>query len=198
MMTFVNMESEGLLILPTHRLISGVPEFTRASFLSRAARYFTGREYAYSGAGQQQAVMRKLREDMAASDGTAIGVIFEGYNAFYLLQLRRELNLDELLPELTDAERSLDVNVLHRIAFAQCLNMDEESFRREKFVTYVREFEEGAESVTSGRSQACFFLNPVKIQQMREVALQGKLMPQKSTDFYPKLLSGMTIYRLES
>jgi uncharacterized protein (DUF1015 family) len=201
MMTFVNMESKGLAILPTHRLVSGIPELTRDSFLSRAARYFTGREYAWSDAAQRDAVMKVFRTDMAeaaASGKSAIGVAFQGYPSFYLLRLRDETNLGELLPHLTPGERSLDVNILHQIAFAKCLNMDEESFRKEQFVTYIREFEEGAEAVASGEFQACFFLNPANIHQVREVALQGHLLPQKSTDFYPKLLSGLTIYQVET
>ena len=201
MMTFINMDAEGIVILPTHRLVSGIPEFSRAGFLSRAARYFTGREYAYSGPDERIAVMRKLQADMASATTaglSAIGAIFQGQDAFYLLQLRDEIRLETLLPELSQSERSLDVNILHRIAFGLCLNMVEEDIRKEKFLAYVRDFQEGAQSVIQGSAQACFFLNPAKIDQVREVALEGRLLPQKSTDFYPKLLSGLTIYQVEN
>jgi uncharacterized protein (DUF1015 family) len=127
-----------------------------------------------------------------------VGAIFQGTDAFYLLELRDAAQSDAALAELTPAERSLDVNILHRIAFGLCLGMDEESVRKEKFLTYVRDFEEGAETVVGKRAQACFFLNPVKIQQVKEIALDGRFLPQKSTDFYPKLLSGLTIYQVNS
>ena len=201
MMTFVNMDAAGIAVLPTHRLVSGVEEFTRSGFLSRAARYFSGREYAYSGAAERRAVGEKLRADMAslaANGRSAVGAIFQGYDAFYLLELRDAAQSDPVLAELTPAERSLDVNILHRIAFGLCLGMDEESVRKEKFLTYVRDFEEGSERVIEKGAQACFFLNPVKIQQVKEIALDGRFLPQKSTDFYPKLLSGLTIYRVNS
>jgi uncharacterized protein (DUF1015 family) len=201
MMTFINMDSEGIAILPTHRLVSGVPEFTRSGFLSRAARYFKGREYAWSSPSERSAVMRKLESDMAASAAagrTAIGAVFHGHDAFYLLELREEAKRLPAIEELSPPERSLDVNILHRIAFGLCLGMDEESVREEKFLTYVREFEEGAQRVFQDQAQACFFLNPVKIQQVKEIALEGKLLPQKSTDFYPKLLSGLAIYHVRS
>ena len=201
MMTFINMDSEGIAVLPTHRIVSGVPEFSRAGFLSRAARYFAGREYPYSRPEQRAEVMQKLQADMAeaAAEGqTAIGAVFHGHDGFCLLQLREAAKSAPVLQELSPPERSLDVNILHRIAFGLCLGMDEESVRKEKFLTYVREFEEGAENVFQGKAQACFFLNPVKMQQVSEVALVGKLLPQKSTDFYPKLLSGLTIYAVES
>lgn len=200
MMTFINMDSEGIAVLPTHRLVSGVPEFSRAGFLSRAARYFSGSEYAYSGSEQRTTMMQRLRTDMAAAAAhgqTAIGAVFQGHDGFCLLQLREEAKEAAVLQELSPPERSLDVNILHRITFGLCLGMDEEAVRKEKFLTYVREFEEGAQSVFEGQAQACFFLNPVKIQQVKEVALGGRLLPQKSTDFYPKLLSGLTIYGVE-
>ena len=201
MMTFINMDSDGIVILPTHRLISGIPEFSRAGFLSRAARYFSGREYPYSGPGQRNIVMRKMRQDMAtAADSgvTAIGASFQGSDAFYMLHLRNEVKLEELLKDLAPSERSLDVTILHRIAFGLCLGIDEDAVRKEKVITYVREFEEGAQSVAEGKAQACFFLNPVRMEQVREIAFEGKFLPQKSTDFYPKLLSGLTIYKVEN
>jgi uncharacterized protein (DUF1015 family) len=199
MMTFVNMDAKGIAILPTHRLVSGVEEFTRSGFLSRAARYFSGREYAFSGASERRVVGEKLRSDMAdlaANGRSAVGAIFQGTDAFYLLELRDAAQNDPALAELTPAERSLDVNILHRIAFGLCLGMDEESVRKEKFLTYVRDFEQGVETVVGKHAQACFFLNPVNIQQVKEIALGGRFLPQKSTDFYPKLLSGLTIYRV--
>jgi uncharacterized protein (DUF1015 family) len=201
MMTFVNMDAAGIAILPTHRLVSGVEDFTRSGFLSRAAKYFSGREYAFSGASERRAMVKKLQVDMAelASKGrSAVGAIFQGTDAFYLLELRDAAQNDPVLAELTPAERTLDVNILHRIAFGLCLGMDEESVRREKFLTYVRDFEEGTAKVVGKSAQACFFLNPVKIQQVKEIALDGRFLPQKSTDFYPKLLSGLTIYRVNT
>ena len=70
--------------------------------------------------------------------------------------------------------------------------------REERFLTYVREFEEGLQLAMSGKAQACFFVNPVTIGQVMEIALGGRVMPQKSTDFYPKVLSGLVMYRLQS
>ena len=201
MMTFINMESEGLSVLPTHRLLSGLPELSSVGFLSRAARYFTGREYAYSGPDQRRSVAQRLQADMAAASTagvTAIAALFADKNAFYLLQLRDSVDREKLLPELSPAQRSLDVTILHQIAFRLCLEMDEQAVREEKWIRYVREFEEGVEQVEGGTAQACFFLNPVELQQVQEIALEGRVLPQKSTDFCPKLLSGLTIYQMES
>jgi uncharacterized protein (DUF1015 family) len=130
----------------------------------------------------------------AAQGRTALGAFFQDADSFDLLELRKEVDRARLWPELLPAQRALDVIVLHRLAFEQCLGMDEEAVRQERFLTYVREWEEGVEAVQTGKAQACFFLNPVRIEQVREIALAGRLLPQKSTDFYPKLLSGLVIY----
>ena len=199
MMTFINTEAEGLAVLPTHRVVTGVPDFTRDGFLSRASRYFTGKEYAYASDADRASVAAKFRADLAATGShTSIGVMFKRHNSYTLLQLRDEAAKESVLKDLSPAERSLDVNVLHKVAFGLCLGMDEESFSKEKFLTYVREFEEGEKSVLQGDAQACFFLNSARVQQVMEIATSGKVLPQKSTDFYPKLLSGMTIYQLKS
>ncbi|MBI3894494.1 MAG: DUF1015 domain-containing protein [Acidobacteria bacterium] len=197
-MTFVNMDSEGIVILPTHRLISGIAGFGREDFLAKAHHYFESQECPFSLSEGPQEASQKLRAEMASAarqGATAIGVLFQGWNAFFLLKARER---QILLPELLPAERNLDVTILHQIAFARCLGMDEESVRNEKFLTYVRSFEEGMKSVFHGKAQACFFLNPARIEQVREIALAGRLLPQKSTDFYPKLLSGLVIYPLDS
>ena len=199
-MAFVNMESEGIAILPTHRVVAGLPEFTGAGFLTRSARYFRGTEYAWSSPEQRAEMARRLRADMAAAaeaGACALGALFQDRQAFYLLTLREETALDRLLPELTPEQRRLEVTLLHRVAFALCLDVDEEAVREEKFLTYVREFEEAAGRVFGGQAQAAFFLNPARMQQIRDIAFAGRVLPQKSTDFYPKLLSGLAIYTLD-
>ena len=193
MMTLVNMEAPGLTILPTHRLLARLPGLDRAglvrgSLLESVGRYFESlpmspeegrRGLAMYGAGQ------------------AIGLALAGPGGpeFFLLRLRSETDLAALLPELSPAQRSLDVVVLHNLLLARCLGIDEQAVREQKFLEYVREFEVGMKAVADGAA-ACFFLNPVRIEQMREIAFGGGVLPQKSTDFFPKLLSGLAIYRV--
>lgn len=200
-MVFSNMDSEGMVILPTHRLVSGIAEFSRESFLSKAGSYFHTQEYRFSSPPERKAASERLRAALAAAaatGGAAFGAIFQDGNAFYLFRLREGVDLRRLWPDLLPAQRSLDVILLHRIAFAECLGMDEEAVREEKFLTYVRDFEPAVQSVVQGKAQGCFFLNPVKIEQVRQIAFEGRVLPQKSTDFYPKLLSGLLIYQLHS
>jgi uncharacterized protein (DUF1015 family) len=201
MMTFVNMEGDGIVILPTHRLVKGVEGWSAEGFLNAAEGYFTVRRYTFASGGEWKEAGEKMRLEMEAGASepglSSIGAVFHGENAFYRLRQREDIRWDELLPGLTEAERSLDVNILHRIALGVCLGMDEESVRKEKYLTYVRQFEDGADHVLGGRAQACFFLSPAKMEQVRDIAFSGRVLPQKSTDFYPKLLSGLVLYPLE-
>ena len=196
LMTYANMEGEGIVVLPTHRLLAGMKQWSREEFLSKATGYFALTRYPFTDAAQRQGALDQMRAGMRSAGSGTLGALLHGEEAFYRLETRKDVPWDQLLPDLSPAERSLDVTILHRIAFGQCLGMKEESVRKEQHLSYVRDFEEGVEPVLRGAAQACFFLNPVGIQQVREIAFAGRLLPQKSTDFYPKLLSGLVLYAL--
>ncbi len=186
MMTLVNMEAPGLTILPTHRVLARFPGFERDCFLEAAGRYF---ETLPMGPEEGR---HRLR---AHGVGQVLGLALAAPHGpeFFLLRRRPEALLEVLLPQFTPEQRSLDVVVLHQLLLGQCLGIDEQALREEKFLEYVREFDEGWKAVAAG-APACFFLNPVRIEQLRAVALTGNVLPQKSTDFYPKLLSGLAGY----
>jgi uncharacterized protein (DUF1015 family) len=86
---------------------------------------------------------------------------------------------------------------LHKALLENILGISEEAIRDQKNVSYVRDAAEALSRVRSGEADIAFLMNPVEIGQMREMAFAGEVLPQKSTDFYPKLLSGLTIYALE-
>jgi uncharacterized protein (DUF1015 family) len=117
--------------------------------------------------------------------------------AFYLFLLRRDVDLETLLPDLSEAQRGLDVVLLHRVIFEKGLGITAEAVAAEKYVSYEREMDAAVAAVDRGDAQLACLLNPVKVQQVADIALGGGVLPQKSTDFYPKLLSGEAIYRLE-
>ena len=86
---------------------------------------------------------------------------------------------------------------LHKLVLEEILGMSEEDIRAQKHLKYIRDGREAIEAVRSGAAQVAFLMNPVRIEQMRDIAFAGGVMPQKSTDFYPKMLSGLTIYSVE-
>jgi uncharacterized protein (DUF1015 family) len=105
--------------------------------------------------------------------------------------------LETLLPNVSPAQRKLDVVLLHRVLLEDGLGITPAAVTAEQNIGYERELGAAINAVDRKRAQVCFLLNPVSVEQVMEIALAGEVMPQKSTDFYPKLLSGLTLYRLE-
>lgn len=174
MMTFVNMYSPGLKILATHRLVNGLPaDAVPAGFLRAAAGDFQVDEIDSVDRLKQQ----WTGQPAATIVGAAIG------NRLYALTLR-------------DARGELDVRVLHERLLGKALGIGEEAVRDEKHLRYIRGLGAAVEEARGGRAQIAFLLKPASVEQVAGTSFGGGVMPQKSTDLYPKLLSGLTIYKL--
>jgi uncharacterized protein (DUF1015 family) len=101
------------------------------------------------------------------------------------------------LPEYSDRQRKVDVTVLHGVILEKLLGLTQESIANQTNLSYVRDAAEAQQMVASGNAQVAFLMCAATLDQLRDVAFAGEVMPQKSTDFYPKLLSGLTIYALD-
>ncbi|MBI2678441.1 MAG: DUF1015 domain-containing protein [Candidatus Koribacter versatilis] len=189
MMTLVNVDAEGLVVLPTHRVVHGLAMFDPEQLLRGAKRYFDVEPL--PAELDAAAAMKAL----APADGEMRFLAFCGQRNF-LFRARPEA-LAALLPDVSPRQRALDVVVLHRVLLQKVLGISEAAIREQRNLAYVREAGEAIARVREGRADAAFLMNPVRIEQMREVALAGEVMPQKSTDFYPKLLSGLAGYAME-
>jgi uncharacterized protein (DUF1015 family) len=187
MMTFVNMDSEGLLILPGHRVLAGLPSFDVAKLLSGAEPYFKVNEITFDPA----AAVARLRG--AGESGTALLAATRVGN--FLLRAKPGA-ADQLLGGFSPKQRELDVIHLHKVLLEHVLGISEEAIRDLQNITYVRDSADAIGRLRSGADVA-FIMNPVRIDQVRDIAFAGEVLPQKSTDFYPKLLSGLAIYALE-
>jgi len=177
MMTFINMYSPGLKILGTHRLVKGLDSFDTADFLRNAGRDFAVTRYAS---------VEELRQTWNApnAEKVQIGTVFTADPNAYLFELKREAG-------------DLDVRVLHDMILSDFLGIGEEAVRDEKHLKYVRGVDAAVALVRNGEYQMAFLLEPPTIEQVADISFGGGVMPQKSTDFYPKLLTGMAMYRLE-
>jgi uncharacterized protein (DUF1015 family) len=171
MMTFVNMHSPGLRILATHRLVNGLAAFDAAALIARL--------------GASAVPLEHLRSlfSTPAPDRLRLGIAVAGHDNLYLVDRAR-------------GPSDLDVRFLHDEILAGALGIGEQDVREEKYLKYVRGLDAAVERVRAGDAQVAFLLEPTTVEQVGGVAFSGGVMPQKSTDFYPKLLSGLTIYRL--
>ena len=105
--------------------------------------------------------------------------------------------MEALLPGTSPAYRTLDVSILHSLVLERLLGIDKENMASQKNLTYTRSAEEAQRSVDQGESQCCFLLNPTRVEEIGQVAQNGEKMPQKSTYFYPKLITGLVVNSLE-
>jgi uncharacterized protein (DUF1015 family) len=196
MMTLVNSHSKGLTILPTHRVVAGLPKFDFAVLLKSLAEFFDIREIPLEGTATRRATTAREQLGFAGVSGRAIGA-YAGGDMFALLVLKPSADLAQALPNASLRQRELDVVLLHDYILDKGLGISAESVRQETNTRYERETATAMSAVAEGRAQVCFLLNPVHVEQVMQMALAGEVLPQKSTDFYPKMLSGVTIYRLE-
>jgi len=190
MMTFINMDSPGLVILPTHRVVHGLESFSPDALRDRARSYFSVEEVDPSvNAARALGIL-----GAAGQAGTALlGVTA---NRAFLFDTLRLLS-SNLLQGLSLRQQSLDVVQLHKCLLEGVLGISEEAIRDQTNISYVREAADALARVRKGAANVAFLMNPVRMRQVRDIAFAGEVLPQKSTDFYPKLLSGLTIYALE-
>jgi len=196
MMTLVNSHSKGLTILPTHRVVAGLPKFNFAVLLKQLSEFFDVREVPLEGAAARRASIAREQLAFAGASGRAIGA-YGGGDTLTLLVLKQDADLAKALPNASPRQRELDVVLLHDYILDKGLGISAEAVRQETNTRYERETAAAMSAVVEGRAQVCFLLNPVRVEQVMQMALADEVLPQKSTDFYPKMLSGVTIYRLE-
>jgi uncharacterized protein (DUF1015 family) len=203
MATFINAHSKGLAILPTHRLVRNLPDFDFDRFRAVLAPYFDWYSYPFASNDERAIAYAEFRKDLERLNHgrRAIGAypqaIRSGADAFYLFVLRRGIDLESLLPDLSEGQRGLDVVLLHRLILDKGLAITAEAVTAEKNLAYEREMDAAIATVDRGDAQLALLLNPVRVEQVMKIALAGDVLPQKSTDFYPKLLSGLAVYRIE-
>src|SRR4051812_14971667 len=190
MMTFVNMNDPGLLILPTHRVVHSLPSFSVDEFQKASQEFFEVEEV---DRGMQAAQTTALLQDRGRA-GTALLAVTR--NRALLLHSPKPAGR-KFFAELSERQQSLDVVQLHKCLLEGVLKLSEESIRNQQNLSYVREAGEAIDQVRKGEANIAFLLNPCPVQKVWNIALAGEVMPQKSTDFYPKLLSGLTIYALD-
>jgi len=171
-MMFVNMHSPGLKILATHRLISDLENFDETDFLRRAEKAFT-----VTRIDSLETLTNRWAEEKPA----VFGISLPG--GMYIFEAR-------------NAAGQLDLPVLHQALIGGVLGITEDQVREGKHLRYMRGLDSAMEEVRSGSAQIACLLKPTSVQQVADISFSGGVMPQKSTDFYPKLLSGLTIYKL--
>jgi uncharacterized protein (DUF1015 family) len=192
MATFVRIETPGLAILPTHRVVHSLAGFGWERLLAESGRYFDCEEF------QSETPLARVLDRLRSSgqDRPTLAA-YAGRESCALLRSRRDADLARALPDVPPEIAKLDVVLLHRLLLERVLGVTRQAVRKETNVRYAREAEDAAGQVDRGEAQLAFLLNPTPVRDVWENALAARVLPQKSTDFYPKLLSGLTAYWLD-
>jgi uncharacterized protein (DUF1015 family) len=185
-MMLVNIENPGLVIFPTHRIVKGLEGFSAEKLIEKSREYFDIEE-----AANEDAMNAALHSKYDA--GKKAFALYCGAGKCSVFTLKNEAAIKEILPGMSDAYCGLDVSVLHTLVLEKLLGIDKENMANQKNLTYTRSAKEALEAVDFSGADCAFILNPTKVSEIRDVAAAGEKMPQKSTYFYPKLITGLVI-----
>ncbi|MBN2020349.1 MAG: DUF1015 domain-containing protein [Sedimentisphaerales bacterium] len=202
MLAFCNTRHDGLVVLATHRIVGGINNFKPENLLGGLKANFTLTEYPFENELSKKTARIKMLDQMKAEhrkDKIAFG-IYIGGGAFYVAVPRDLIAMDSVAGNMSKPWRSLDVAVVHKLIIEKLLGIGDEQLAGGQNVEYVKDNNNAIKDIIakidSGCKQAAFFLNPPRIKQIQEVAEHGERMPQKSTYFYPKVFTGLTIQKL--
>lgn len=199
MMTFVNVRNSGLVILPTHRLVSNMPEFGIDKLIASLKDEFDITEITFESdkAAARQKAFAELK--LHFEDAANAFVIYAGTNAFYVVTLKSRESMDVF--NMSAAAKGLDVNVLHSLILEKHMGIGETQLANESNLTYIKDIGDAIDiaiaKVDSRQSQVVFFMNATHNEQVQAVASAGEKMPQKSTFYYPKVFTGLAINKLQ-
>ena len=187
MMMLVDMENDGLVVFPTHRLIKDSDKFSEEIILQGAQKNFN--IIKINNTDNIAAELDKLKDTKSVA-------FYTGKDYFHILTLKNNDAVKKALPRLSDASCGLDVSVLHTLLLDELLGINKESMANQSNLVYTKILQQAIDSVKSGEYQCSFILNPTKVSEIKDVALANEKMPQKSTYFYPKIITGLVINKI--
>ena len=188
-MMLVNMENEGLVVFPTHRIVRDLKNYEQGEIISKCGEYFE----IITNLNREKA---ENAIDEAYKNNKKAFILYSGDNNYTSLTLKDIDIMKAFLPEASTALRGLDVSVLHTLVLERIFGIDKENMANQKNLTYTRIADEAIAEVDGKRANCCFLLNPTRVEEIRDVAMAGEKMPQKSTYFYPKLTTGLVMNQI--
>lgn len=187
MMFLIDMENKGLVVFPTHRIVRDLPALDEEKLLKDCEDNFT---VSLCEKGEIEARLAAAYEKGEKAFG------FVGKTKTAILTLKNMAAMDEALKTASPALKGLDVSVLHTLILENVLGIDKENMAKQINLTYTRDFAE-AYAAAQGWANCAFILNPTRVEEIAAVSAAGEKMPQKSTYFYPKLITGLVMNKMK-
>jgi uncharacterized protein (DUF1015 family) len=184
MITLTSSDDPGLLILPTHRIVRRVDPAAMRGFNQRAREFFTLEEFA-----DREQFLARLK----ASPRGTLGVALESATKLRILRLKDPSAMDAAAAQMAPEVRRLDVSILHTLVLERLLGIDEATVKSGSLIEYTIDAQAALTAVHEGKAAGAFLMNPPTIAEVEQVSDAGATMPEKSTYFYPKLLTGLVM-----
>jgi uncharacterized protein (DUF1015 family) len=181
MVTLVSMDDPGLTILPTHRQMHAYTAKTTEQIRAGAAEFFE-----VSAMESQQDLLAAMAE--ATTSDRRIG-FYDG--AYYLLRLKGPEIMAQAVPERVEEWRMLDVSILHEMLIERVMGISKERVAAKENIDYHRDLDMAISNVDKGQALCVYVMNPTRMAEVKACSDKGAKMPQKSTDFYPKVVTGL-------
>lgn len=195
---FANLDDENLKVFPTHRIITR--DINAKVLLNDIRKYFDITEYSFDRANKISARENFVKElELKSNDNIVFGAYFKNVDKYYAISLREKDAVNTILEtkDIPPVLRKLDLTVLHKIIVSDMLCFSDEDQMKQNGIAYIKKEEEAFEAVENDAAEVVFIMTSPKIQDIKDISREGYRMPQKSTYFYPKLLSGLVISLLE-
>jgi uncharacterized protein (DUF1015 family) len=183
LMFLVSLDDPGLLVFPTHRMLTGLKDDSEKQL---AIRDVARRDFEI----EQLDDTHEL-EPPADGDRVAFGYMDSFLKRPVRLTLKDQSIADEALPGMPEPYRRLDTAVLEALVLRGALGMSEDDISHLRGLDYSKNLDDAIERVESGAADAGFFMRATPVEQVREVAAAGESMPPKSTYFFPKVPTGL-------
>ncbi len=192
MAAFANMADPALYVFPTHRVIRNVEDFDAKKLLEKLSEKFDIEEIA-SGCCPPSTAVTLVQKMKQNAEKHAFGFYTKGDDKMYLLTLKSNSVADAIPLDKSNDWKRLDVTILHKLILEPMLGIDDAALAAQTNVDYERMVEDAIEPVTNGTHQCVFLMNPTLTHHVEAVCSHNETMPQKSTDYFPKVQSGLVV-----
>ena len=194
MMSLTSMDDPGLVILPAHRLLTGVDDFIIDKLVAKSKNYFDINKISCK---DKETALKEFTAGLnAGSEKNTIGLFIKNQPNIYLMTLKSDVMEQEFGDELPDAVKNLDVTVLTRLIFMEISGFNQARLDDEKMFSYTTDVIQAFDKVETQKCDIAFILNSTKIEQVKNIAEAKLVMPRKSTYFYPKVITGQVLNSL--
>ncbi len=196
MMYFTNTKDKGLTILPSHRLIHSLPDLNVDTLISRIRESFEVTEFPFDSPEEEKRQRERFFSALKDTQGkrVALGLYLEKRHCFCLLTLKEAAENDPVLQSMPHAIRSMAIPIFNELILKRILHLDSDQ-KRQAHINIIKNNQKAIDLIHSGRFQMAFLFNPNTLKEIHDVISENQVMPQKSTFFYPKLLTGLVIYK---